>query len=273
MRDASLRLLYRLLFLFYAEDRDLLPVRHEGYREYGLQTMREEAAEIADGRRAVSAQRTTWWARLTNLFAAIAGGDAGMGLPPYNGGLFAEAEAPLLSQLVLPDGVLAPLLDSLSREEGGARRWINYRDLSVQHLGSIYEHLLEQEVAADASGNLVLRPSMFARKASGSYYTPEELVRLILRRAVGPLLTERRNAFADKANKLSRDRRPKAERLRLLAALDPAEAFVGLCHGNAGGTHREPKLAKPHAAVTALFHCAAASVRNFRSVDRETRWR
>jgi Domain of unknown function (DUF4158) len=37
--------------------------------------------------------------------------------------------------------------------------------------------------------------------------------------------------------------------------------------------HREPKLAKHHAAVTALFHCAAASVRNFRSVDRETRWR
>jgi hypothetical protein len=47
----------------------------------------------------------------------------------------------------------------------------------------------------------------------------------------------------------------------------------GLCHGNEGGTHREPKLAKHHAAVTALFHCAAASVRNFRSVDRETRWR
>jgi hypothetical protein len=47
----------------------------------------------------------------------------------------------------------------------------------------------------------------------------------------------------------------------------------GLCHGNDGGTHREPKLAKHHAAVTALFHCAAASVRNFRSVDRETRCR
>jgi hypothetical protein len=46
-----------------------------------------------------------------------------------------------------------------------------------------------------------------------------------------------------------------------------------LCHGNEGGAHREPKLAKHHVAVTALFHCAAASVRSFRSVDRETRWR
>jgi ABC-type transporter MlaC component len=55
---------------------------------------------------------------------------------------------------------------------------------------------------------------------------------------------------------------------------DRFDSYAGrLCHGNEGGTHREPKLAKHHAAVTALFHCAAASVRNFRSVARETRWR
>jgi hypothetical protein len=88
VRDASLRLLYRLLFLLYAEDRDLLPVRHDCYRQYALQPMRDEAAEIVDGRRAVSDRRTTWWPRLTNLFGAIANGDATMGLPPYNGGLF-----------------------------------------------------------------------------------------------------------------------------------------------------------------------------------------
>jgi hypothetical protein len=47
VRDASLRLLFRFLFLLYAEDRDLLPVRDEGYRQYGLQPMRDEAAAIA----------------------------------------------------------------------------------------------------------------------------------------------------------------------------------------------------------------------------------
>jgi len=57
-------------------------------------------------------------------------------------------------------------------------------------------------------------------------------------------------------------------------SMDPVKRPIGrLCHGNEGDTHREPKLIKHHAAVTALFHCAAASVRNFRSVDRETRWR
>ncbi|HEY3912821.1 MAG TPA: hypothetical protein VGM07_23455 [Stellaceae bacterium] len=116
VRDASLRLLYRLLFLLYAEDRDLLPVRHEGYRRYALQPMRDEAAAIVDGRSAVSEHRTTWWPRLANLFAAIAEGDPGMGLPPYNGGLFDDREAPLLGRIVLPDRTLAGLIDALSRE-------------------------------------------------------------------------------------------------------------------------------------------------------------
>jgi hypothetical protein len=103
VRDASLRLLYRLLLLLYAEDRDLLPVRHEGYRRYALQPMRDEAAAIIDSRTAVSDQRTTWWPRLTNLFAAIAEGDTdGMGLPAYNGGLFDDREAPLPGQIVPP---------------------------------------------------------------------------------------------------------------------------------------------------------------------------
>src|SRR5581483_3878501 len=42
VREASLRLLYRLLLLLYAEDRDLLPVRHDGYREYSLSALRDE---------------------------------------------------------------------------------------------------------------------------------------------------------------------------------------------------------------------------------------
>jgi hypothetical protein len=53
-RETSLRLLYRLLFLFYAEDRELLPVRHEGYAAYSLRTLREAAAEVVDQKRALS---------------------------------------------------------------------------------------------------------------------------------------------------------------------------------------------------------------------------
>jgi hypothetical protein len=57
--------------------------------------------------------------------------------------------------------------------------------LSVQHLGSIYERLLEHDVAENAAAGVVLQPSLYARKASGSFYTREELVALILRRPWG----------------------------------------------------------------------------------------
>lgn len=212
VRDAGLRLLYRLLFLLYAEDRELMPVRHEGYRPYSLRLMREEAAQRADDARALSPRARTWWPRLAELFRAIAEGDAAMGLPPYNGGLFDHAAAPLLARTSLPDSVLAPLLDAMSREgEPFQRRWINDRDLSVQHLGGIYERLLEQDVVAEGAG-VALRPNAFARKTTGSYYTPDELVQLILRRAVGPLIAERRQAFDGKAHALAGDRRAGDER-------------------------------------------------------------
>ncbi len=159
VREASLRLLYRLLFLLYAEDRDLLPVRDAGYAAYSLRGLREDAARIVDDRRTLSPSARTWWPRLIALFAAVAEGDPAMGLPPYNGGLF-EHTSDLLSRVTLPDAVLAPLLDAMSRDQVGMlRRWINYRDLSVQHLGSIYERLLEQDPVPDGKGGVKLRPN------------------------------------------------------------------------------------------------------------------
>jgi hypothetical protein len=239
-RATGLRLLYRLLFLLYAEDRDLLPVRHEGYSPYSLRGLRDEAASIVDQNRRLSSIAKTWWPRLVELFRAIAKGDASMGLPPYNGRLFDDASAPLLPGLAIPDAVLAPMIDAMSREDqDGTRRWINYRDLSVQHLGSIYERLLEQDVVPDGGTGIALRPNAFSRKSTGSYYTPEELVGLILRRTVGPLLASRREAFLARAEALASDRRPKAERLRLLHSLDPAESFVSLrvCDPAMGSGH------------------------------------
>jgi hypothetical protein len=61
VREAALRLLFRLLFLLYAEDRDLLPVQHDGYRDYALFRLRDAAAQIVDENRPVSPRATTWW--------------------------------------------------------------------------------------------------------------------------------------------------------------------------------------------------------------------
>ena len=238
VRETALRLLYRLLFLLYAEDRDLLPVRHPGYEAYSLRHLRDDAATITDQRRVVSAQASTWWPKLRSLFQAISVGDAALGLPAYNGGLFADQPGTLMSRLALPDAVLVPLLDAMSRE-GDPKRWINYHDLSVQHLGSIYEGLLERDPVSDAAGGITLRLNPFARKNSGSYYTDDELVRLILRQTLGPLLAERRARFLTLAEQLGHETGPKAGRRARLARVDIAEQFLSLriCDPAMGSGH------------------------------------
>jgi hypothetical protein len=232
-------LLYRLLFVFYAEDRNLLPSHDKGYSEYSLRSLRHELHDGLDRGERYSARADRFYKRLQGVFRLIDGGDTGIGLPPYNGGLFDDGKQPLLSRAALPDSELAPILDSLSRrQEGETRKWINYRDLSVQHLGAIYEHLFEFIlVAKDERIAISLTP--FARKGSGSYYTHEDLVHLILERAVGPLIDERVSTFRDRAEALAEDRGPKARRLQELFAIDPASGFLEfkICDPAMGSGH------------------------------------
>ena len=231
LREAALTLLYRLLFALYAEDRDLLPRRSRDYDDYGLSPWRDGIGERIDAGDRFSAKQSRLYCVCLQLFGCIDRGDDSIGVPPYNGGLFRPDRAPLLERARLPDAAFAPLFDLLSRTNKGDRRVrINYRDLSVRELGAIYERLLEFAPVADASGpdGLIIRATPFARKGSGSYYTPEDLVRLTIRRTLEPLIEERRAAFRDKAEELAHDRRPVAERLAALRALDPALRILDL---------------------------------------------
>ncbi len=187
VRDAALVLLYRLLFILYAEDRGLLPVDDAKYRAVGLRhRVRSDIAARLDRGEAFSAKATGYWHAVADLCRVIDEGDPAFGLPPYNGGLFDPGRAPLLDRIALGNAALAPVVDAMAcRRTAEGRRYISYRDLSVQQLGSIYERLLEHEVARDGAG-VVVRPNALARKDSGSYYTPESLVRLIIRETLGP---------------------------------------------------------------------------------------
>ena len=172
MRDAALVLLYRLLFILYAEDRDLLPVHERRYDDYGLrERVRLDVGRRMDAGDTISTTAARYWSVLDDLCRAIDNGDADIGLPPYNGGLFDKDRTPLLTEIRLGDALIANVIDKLSfiKSEQG-RRYINYRDLSVQQLGSIYERLLEHEIVRD-DGDVRIRPNILARKASGSYYT------------------------------------------------------------------------------------------------------
>jgi hypothetical protein len=235
LREAALTWLYRLLFVLYAEDRDLIPTRQ---RRDGLWEMRKEVAFAADNNEALS-EHSENDRDLRSLWHKIDVGDRGIGLPPYNGGLFKAGRSALLDRSLIPDGEFAPLLDALSRERTGeSPRFINYRDLNVQHLGSVYERLLEHDPRMEG-GNIVIQPQVFARKTSGSYYTPEELVMLVIRRTVGPLLDEKRKLFADAVTEEARKKQDATYRLARAATYDPASAFLTLkiCDPAMGSGH------------------------------------
>lgn len=240
VREASLILLYRLLFILYAEDRDLLPVGDSRYDDYGLRDkVRGTIGDRKSRNDIFSDTAARYWATIDDLSRAIDKGDASIGLPPYNGGLFDAEKTPLLTKVRLPDSVMADVIDALSFErEGETRRYINYRDMSVQQLGSIYERLLEHEVIKRDDA-IEIRPNVFARKSSGSYYTPDDLVKLIIHETLQPLIDDRVAAFHAKAEELANDDRPLATRLGALKRIDPAERLLELkiCDPAMGSGH------------------------------------
>ncbi len=240
VRQAALILLYRLLFILYAEDRDLLPVNDPRYDDYGLRdNVRMAIADRKDNHDTFSTTAARYWSTLDDLCRAIDKGDGSIGLPPYNGGLFDAQRTPLLTKIRLPDSVMAEVIDKLSFERAeGERKYINYRDLSVQQLGSIYERLLEHEVVRE--GAIVdIRPNIFARKGSGSYYTPDDLVSLIIRETLEPLITTRMQAFRDKVTGLAGTAQEEGLKLNTLRRLDPAEQLLNLriCDPAMGSGH------------------------------------
>lgn len=169
--EATLTLLYRLLFLLYAEARDLLPIREAPYRAASLKKLKEEiaaAAGIAESEvsvrlhKAYSSSEIGFYDRLQALFTAMDRGNPMLNVPTYNGGLFittparpsAEAKADdreariarYLLEHKVPDRYLALAIDHLARDPDDKTFSlvpIDYKSLEVRHLGSIYEGLLE----------------------------------------------------------------------------------------------------------------------------------
>ncbi len=240
-REAALVVLYRLLFIFYAEDRNLLPVRDDRYDALSLrQRVRDDVGHrMSRNDRSFSTRATAYWSAFGDLCRLIDAGDASIGLPPYNGGLFDPARTPVLDRVRLDDSLMAGMVDALSFEKTQAgRRYINYRDLGVQQLGSIYERLLEYEVVRLGS-EVDVRLNAFARRGSGSYYTPDDLVGLIIEETVGPLVRARMDAFGEAAAKRAGKRKVTEEERAGLERCDPAERILEMrvCDPAMGSGH------------------------------------
>jgi hypothetical protein len=150
----SLILLYRLLFTLFAEAKGLLPVENPAYRGSSLDRLRSDIRrdiEMSPSPLMPSGEAT--WARLRGIFKLINSGSVARGIPrgvflvpPYNGGLFSPDKHPFLERNAICDAALARAIDLLSyspAHDSSPGGMIDYETLSIRHLGSIYEGLLE----------------------------------------------------------------------------------------------------------------------------------
>src|SRR5262249_19138487 len=140
--DNALILLYRLLFILYAEARDLLPI-HENrtYGEYySLDHLKRSIQQNLKTGLALIPEVATLWGYLKELFHIIDRGNPTLGVTTFNGGLFNAQRHPFLEQYAVGDLHLQQTIDKLARVDG---QFVDYRDLAERHLGTIYEGLLE----------------------------------------------------------------------------------------------------------------------------------
>jgi hypothetical protein len=183
--DQALTIVYRILFLLFAEARGAVPVWHELYRDaYTIEALTRQAGK-ADAR--------GLWAALQAISRLAHAGckAADLDVTAFNGRLFSPRHAPLVEQRRVPDAVVRDVLLALATESTpqGLRR-ISYHDLGVEQLGSVYERVLEFEPRSRGVAMTLSRTSI-ERKATGSFYTPRSITEFLVRRTLSPLVEGR----------------------------------------------------------------------------------
>ncbi len=200
----ALIVLYRLLFILYAEARELLPVRENaGYREsYSLESIKKGIQRNLSARKPLLPNTATLWPQLRALFSIIDEGSPPLSVATFNGGLFDPQRHPFLEQYAVGDQHLQQAIDKLACVDG---QFVDYRDLAERHLGTIYEGLLEFHLEKidppDHGWTIDLKTEKGERKATGSYYTPDYIVKYMVEETLGPVLGK---AAADAATEQER---------------------------------------------------------------------
>ena len=181
--DQSLTIVYRVLFLLFAESRGLVPLWHPLYRDsYSIEALVTAATRGRDARGLWDTLRAI--ARLAH--SGCRAGDLRM--TPFNGRLFSPARTPLAERRDLDDeGARRALISLATRTSPGraGRERIAYRDLGVEQLGSVYESLLDYRPCGDPVG---LVAGSGVRKSTGTFYTPQPIAEYLVRATLRPLV-------------------------------------------------------------------------------------
>ncbi|MBI4264530.1 MAG: N-6 DNA methylase [Acidobacteria bacterium] len=194
--DAALIVLYRVLFLLFAEARGLVPMWHPIYRDrYSIETI--VSALLARRR-----YRGIWQAVRAISGLVSSGCTAGeLKVTAFNGRLFSPEGTATFDRGRIDDAVMGRAIMAVSTtpDGGGAHTRIAYRDLDVEQLGAVYEKVLEWEPVAapppespgGAQGPPVLLRTRDARKSSGTFYTPRPVTACVIHQTLAPLVRDR----------------------------------------------------------------------------------
>ena len=217
-------ILFRLLFVAYAEDKDLLPYRtNSRYRDHSLQLKAIRLTEdLRAGRQVYDSVATSMWSDVRQLWQAVDNRNDDWGVPAYNGGLFSSDRrvsraGAALSELQLTNQEFAPALAALLVDKGDEGYGpVDFRSLSVREFGTIYEGLLESRLAVAQddltvsrikgedqyvpavgddevvvpAGSVYLHNRSGVRKATGSFFTKPFAVEHLLDHALEPALDD-----------------------------------------------------------------------------------
>ncbi len=268
--DNCLILLYRMLFVLYAEGRGLLPVKLTGagsninYRErYSLKRL---APKLQNPKEYSSDDFTELYEELKKLFHLINGdrpsANKACAVPLYNGGLFDHKVHPRLEEWRIGDksltGVLRDLIFSSGPGQRGKQRefeWgtIDYADLEVRQLGDIYEGLLggHLELIQDAGQTrLRVMGERGALQETGTFYTPDWVVRFLVDKTLQPLVSqiEAHGAVQEALQAGKKDNSFAREALKL-NVMDPAMGQRTLSRPRYGVARRSDRVS-PHNGVS-----------------------
>jgi hypothetical protein len=200
--DEALTIVYRVLFLLFAESRDLVPRRHPVYGAgYTIGSLVLQALDAREG--AIDGPARGLWdglGAMTRL--SRIGCDTGdLIVRPFNGRLFARHAAPSVepdraptrvtrSSATKDEALGAALVALATRSATGGRETIDYADLGVEQLGAVYERVLDIDPTNQAGWQPRRRPGRHSdlRKTSGAFYTPQALCDFVVRRTLTPLV-------------------------------------------------------------------------------------
>ena len=245
IQRATLTLLFRLLFLLYAESSGYLPIHSAAYRPNAATTLVREARETGEH---ADPAATSFWDRLRTLVNALRTGNKAWGVHAYNGSLFAADDLPgaaLLERASVTDDYIVPALEAVGFDFEAADEdaGIDYAGLEIGHLGAIYEGLLALQLSRAsetlgwdeqrdryvpmekpgetgvAAGELFFQTETGARKGGGVFYTRQDVVRHLVSHSVVPALEEHLAMVGERAR---RDPKAAAKLLFEIRVLDPA---------------------------------------------------